>query len=230
MLGDGLVFCHVSSFLTGPREVSLPFSDYCEPLGPDWAPLLNALQAKPGKYVEIRPSSPSQPPVCGYGAGQRFLRHAIDLRPGPEALFPRMHKDSIQRKIRRGVRDGLNIRRDGEPDWFFRLFVQTRRRHGSPPPPKRWFANVREYQSSARIWIAEHAGKAIASVFTLRLGSTLYYKYGASDEAYHALGGMPTLFWELVQEGCATGCTALDLGRSDLDGEGLIRFKERLGA
>src|ERR1043166_4459298 len=31
-LQNGIVFCHVRSWLTGQRMVSLPFSDYCEPL------------------------------------------------------------------------------------------------------------------------------------------------------------------------------------------------------
>src|SRR5689334_15098324 len=31
-LTNGLVFCRVKSWLTGRRIISLPFSDYCEPL------------------------------------------------------------------------------------------------------------------------------------------------------------------------------------------------------
>ena len=31
-LEDGLVFCRVTSWLTGRRLVSLPFSDHCDPL------------------------------------------------------------------------------------------------------------------------------------------------------------------------------------------------------
>src|SRR6266480_325738 len=34
-LKNGLVFCHINSWLTGRRLVSLPFSDHCEPLC-DW--------------------------------------------------------------------------------------------------------------------------------------------------------------------------------------------------
>ena len=31
-LNNGVVFCHINSWLTGQRLVSLPFSDHCEPL------------------------------------------------------------------------------------------------------------------------------------------------------------------------------------------------------
>ena len=31
-LRNGLLFCHVDSWLTGKRLVALPFSDHCEPL------------------------------------------------------------------------------------------------------------------------------------------------------------------------------------------------------
>src|SRR4051794_39851978 len=31
-LSNGVVFCEVRSWITGPRMVSLPFADHCEPL------------------------------------------------------------------------------------------------------------------------------------------------------------------------------------------------------
>ena len=58
----------------------------------------------------------------------------------------------------------------------------------------------------------------------------MFYKYGGSDAAYHRLGGVPFLFWRLIQDAHASGCTELDLGRSDLDQPGLIAFKDHLGA
>ncbi len=41
---------------------------------------------------------------------------------------------------------------------------------------------------------------------------------------------MPFLFWRLITESKAAGATRIDLGRSDLEQEGLINFKNRLGA
>jgi hypothetical protein len=41
---------------------------------------------------------------------------------------------------------------------------------------------------------------------------------------------MPFLFWRLIEESKAAGAMNIDLGRSDLDQEGLLVFKDRLGA
>lgn len=231
-ISNGLPFCDVSSPWTGRRTVSLPFSDYCQPLGDHTGALLAALQTRPGRYAEVRPSTPARseqalPP--GYGVASRYWRHTLDLRPGAMAVLSRMHRDSIQRKIRRAEREGL-VLRSGTVGEFFPLFVLTRRRHGAPPPSRQWFANLMASAPGSEIHIAEHRGHPVASLLTLRHGSTLYYKYGGSDHRQHPLGAIPALFWKVVQEACAQGLETLDLGRSDRDGDGLIQFKERLGA
>jgi hypothetical protein len=41
---------------------------------------------------------------------------------------------------------------------------------------------------------------------------------------------MQLLFWRAIQEAKRDGLSEFDLGRSDVGNEGLIRFKDRLGA
>jgi len=67
-------------------------------------------------------------------------------------------------------------------------------------------------------------------MLTLHHGSSVVYKYGCSDEKFHNMGGMPFLFWKLIEESKASGAERIDLGRTDLTNEGLIDFKDRLGA
>jgi len=67
-------------------------------------------------------------------------------------------------------------------------------------------------------------------MLTLRYKSTLVYKYGCSDAAFHSLGPMPFLFWQTIQRGKAAGATEFDLGRSDTNADGLIAFKNHMGA
>ncbi len=69
----------------------------------------------------------------------------------------------------------------------------------------------------------------VAGILTLRHGSSVVYKYGCSDERFHNLGGMPFLFWKLVEESKGSGAEKIDFGRTDLDNAGLIVFKDRLG-
>src|ERR1700722_17589433 len=81
-LTNGIVFCHVKSWATGSRMVSLSFSDHCHPLvyGTGSLPsLLSALQeeAQHGrwKYMELRPApSLASMVVCDapYEKGEEF--------------------------------------------------------------------------------------------------------------------------------------------------------------
>lgn len=237
-LESAIPFCYVSSFLTGKRLSSLPFSDHCQPLA-DPAILDSLTQTlvedqslKQYKYVEIRPLKDCIPPA--FGLSQRFLLHSLDLSPGLEELFHNLHGNCVRRKIRRAEREGLEVEsgaNDSLVDAFFTLQLHTRRKHGLPPQPKQWFLNlVREMQGAATIRVARYSGRPVASIMTLRHRNTETYKYGCSEAEDNNLGGMQLLFWHAIRDAKAAGMKKMDLGRCDLDNEGLARFKERLGA
>src|SRR5262249_31174899 len=107
----------------------------------------------------------------------------------------------------------------------------TRRRHGLPPPPLRWFLNlVTCFGNQLTGRIARLDERPIAGIVTLRHKKTTVYKYGGSDGRYHNGGAMPVLVWQTIQAAKSDRLEELDLGRSDDHQEGLIRFKEHLGA
>jgi hypothetical protein len=70
----------------------------------------------------------------------------------------------------------------------------------------------------------------LASIITLRHKGILTYKYGCSDERCHNLGSMQALFWNAITEAKTAGLREFDLGRTDLQNEGLATFKRRWGA
>jgi lipid II:glycine glycyltransferase (peptidoglycan interpeptide bridge formation enzyme) len=151
-----------------------------------------------------------------------------------EEVFRGFHKSCIQRKILRADREGLECE-EGSSDEilreFYRLMVLTRRRHGLPPQPFAWFRNLRDcFGAGFRIRIATKNRQPLASILTLQFKNRLVYKYGCSDARFHHLGTMPWLFWRTVQDGKELGLTELDLGRSDQADQGLIAFKDHLGA
>src|SRR5690349_10555944 len=96
-LEDGLPFCHVNSWLTGRRLVSLPFSDHCEPLT-DTAAGLSVLltslmgECRSAKYVELRPEKAAGFSHNRFGQSEKYFVHKLDLSPGSEALFRKFHK------------------------------------------------------------------------------------------------------------------------------------------
>jgi CelD/BcsL family acetyltransferase involved in cellulose biosynthesis len=245
-LDDGMVVCRVKG-LAGRRLVSLPFSDHCEPLvagaddgGALVAFLVSELQATGASSLEVRPRSPGGQPfqtaarACGMKPGGTYCLHSLDLEMGASEIFRRFHASSTQRAIHRAERENLTWesgRSDRLLAGFYRLLRMTRRRHGLPPQPIAWFRNLIACLGDAvTIHVAGKDGRPVASVFTLSFRQTMVYKYGGSDASRHALGGMPFLFWRLIQDACKRGFVELDLGRSDLDQSGLIAFKDHLGA
>jgi hypothetical protein len=114
---------------------------------------------------------------------------------------------------------------------FYRLQVITRRRLRLPPQPFAWFRNLAECMGAKlKIRVASKDGTPVASIVTLQHGHSLVYKYGASDKAFSNLGGMQALVWRAVEDAKSQGLLEFDLGRSDWENEGLIRFKDQLGA
>lgn len=240
-LQNGLVFCRVESWLTGPRLVSLPFSDHCEPLidsAEELESILCYLQAyrRSGdwKYIEIRPLNSS---LChpsakeGFQPSKQYYLHTIDLQPQEDELFRRFHESSVQRRIRRAERAGV-VHECGRSDAlltkFYQLNLLARRRHQIPPQPKEWFRNLMASMGDAlEIHVASHNNRAVAGIITLRFKNTVVYKYGGSDQAYHKLGSMPFLLWRAIQEAKSKAVQTFDLGRSDYSNQGLVDFKNR---
>jgi hypothetical protein len=240
-LSDGIVLCRVSSWLTGSRLVSIPFSDHCEPLLSDGkGPLafMNWLHAecdrREYKYIEVRPL----PGVLGLSLdlqlSSSYWLHELDMKPSLEQIFQAMHKNSFRRKIRRAEREGLSYETGCSNQLmneFYRLLLMTRRRHELLPQPRKWFDNLIEcLGDSLQIRLCRKSRVPIAAIVTLRHRSSAVYKYGCSDAGFHNLGAMPFLFWRFIEDCKASGIDKIDFGRSDLDQAGLITLKDRSGA
>ena len=239
-LTNGVLFCQVDSWLTGSKLISLPFSDHCEPLVNDRTGLMailsniNQSRDRRLKYVEIRPRRIEPEADSDWASSGQYHFHAIDLRLPIDELYSRLHKDGMQRKIRRADREHVVVekgRSDALLREFYRLLLLTRRRHRLPPQPLAWFRNLIECLGARlAIHVAHVNDQAIGSIITLRHKRGLVYKYGCSDERFHSLGAMPRLFWQAIQEAKEENLEEFDLGRSDENNPGLVRFKDHLGA
>ena len=241
-LRNGIVFCQVKSSLTGCRLVSLPFSDHCEPLvdnPQELRTILGALEkgiehSQAWDYIEMRPLRHREIKTSFHQSTYDYVLHRLDLAPSLSQLFGGLHKDCIQRKIQRAERERLRCeegRTESLLASFYRLLIVTRRRRGVPPQPLLWFRNLIACLGEAlQIRVAFQGSRPIAAILTLRHKDTLLYKYGCSDALYHNLGGIQLLLWRSIQEAKSAGLRTFDLGRSDCDNAGLIRFKDRWGA
>jgi len=240
-LTNGIPFCQISSWLSGSRLVSLPFSDHCAPLvqSPEvLTVLLTYLQekrdAEKWSHIEIRPPDSMGIADVHFGKSKSFFFHKLDLRPSLDEIFQSFHTDCVQRKIRRAEREKVTYeegRSDSLLTTFYHLLLMTRRRHGLPAQPVDWFRNILAcVGDNAKIRVASTAGRPIACVLTLRYKNVLVYKYGCSDRKFSNLGGTQFLLWNAIQEAKRDQLTEFDMGRSDCDNPGLVTFKDRWGA
>ena len=239
-LSAAIPFCEVTGFFGKRRLVSLPFSDHCQPLFDTDEQLRSMtahLRAKRDEekwdYLELRPTN-SIVRTLGLENSERFVFHRLNLRRNPEEIFSSLHKDCVQRKVRRAEKAGVTVE-EGTTDAllkkFYGLLVMTRRRHGLPAQPTQWFRNlVSEFGSNLTISVAFSAGHPIAGIITLLHNRTLVYKYGGTDQRFSSLGGMQLLLWGAIQRAMRDNLREFDLGRSDLADPGLVIFKDRWGA
>jgi len=238
-LKNGLVFCRVSSWLTGRRLVSLPFSDHCEPLC-DSADDLNfvirylqaTLQHQNWRYLEVRPVNGdfnhTRDANTFVPSATHFL-HVLDLRPDLDELFKSLDKDSVQRRIQRAERAGL-IEKRGRSEQllkeFYALFALTRGRHQLPPTPYTWFQTLIDcLGETLEIRVAYQEKTPITAILTLRYKDALYYKYGCSDARFNKLGATPWLLWRAIADGKSSGAIRFDMGRTEQENAGLLTFK-----
>ena len=240
-LTNALLFCVVRSWLTHSRLVSLPFTDHCEPLVENIEQLralcahLETVRRTQGwKYAEMRTSDAFLSAEEGLRECEVYQWHRLDLRASLDALYKGFHKDCIRRRIRHAERQGLRYeegRNESLVRSFYDLIVLTRLRKHLPPQPFEWFQNlVACIGKDVCIRIAFKGNQPIAGILTMNHHKKMYYKYGCSDARRNNLGATPMLFWRTIQAAKSAGMEELDLGRSELENQGLIRFKERWGA
>ena len=232
-----LPLLEIRSRLTGVRAVSLPFSDCCTLLIREpsvGASLLDHVArlrtAQSWKYVEIRSESPEG------AVAAEYVLHRVALQSDPERLFKTFEKKRTQYTLKKFDRTGVVVERRADAEAmasFIKLNYVTRQKHGIPPQPDRFFELFHTMliaEGLGHIGVARFEGKAIAASVFLHYKGDIYHKYNASDESYLHLSANPGILWDTLRWGCVQGYRMADLGRSDRDGEGLIKYKRGWGA
>jgi lipid II:glycine glycyltransferase (peptidoglycan interpeptide bridge formation enzyme) len=115
---------------------------------------------------------------------------------------------------------------------FYRLHCLTRKRHGVPPQSVRFFEKLHQHVIAPGLGftaLARHGEATVAAVVCLHFGANALYKYGASDESYQLLRANNLVLWEAIKNCARAGLRSFSLGRTDLDNEGLLAFKNGWG-
>jgi hypothetical protein len=224
----------VKSALTGKRLVSLPFSDYCEPLienENEYNDLLKKVidlcEQYELKYVELRGGTSFLTDQSIYSNG--YL-HELDLNLGEKDLLENL-RSSNKRNIKKATKEGIEVKFTNEFRSiidFYNLNILTRKRHGLPPQPLMFFRNIGDILlPSGFCEIAEsiYKGRVIASCVFLTFGKKVLYKFGASDYNFQNLRANDLLFWEAIKRYSHLGYEKFCFGRTSAENESLRHFK-----
>jgi CelD/BcsL family acetyltransferase involved in cellulose biosynthesis len=224
----------IRSALTGLRGVCLPFTDFCMPLISDLRfaktvtrHIVATAKDCGWKYVELRNDG------GGYFAeattAATYYAHDLTVT-SEEELWEKM-LGSARTAVRKARREGISVKicnsRQSVAE-FYRLHVETRRRHGVPPQPYRFFANIYRQIIGARrgfVVLANAGAQCIAAVMFFEFNSMAIYKFSATDARAQHLCPTNLAIWEAICVLAANGCKLLHFGRTDLANEGLRRFK-----
>ncbi len=234
-----LPLMEVDSWLTGRRGIGLPFTDDCELLCQDATTFQKLFKAavefgksKDWKYIECRGGRELFDEVP---ASLLFYGHGLDLTAAENKLFSSF-ESSVRRAIRKAEKAGVMVEISQSMEAiqiFYSLQCKTRKKHGLPPQPFKFFLNIYKHilsQDMGMVVLARHHGRPIAASVYVNLGDRAIYKYGASDEAFQGLRGSNLVMWAAIKEYMRRGARHLDLGRTSVGNEGLRKFKMGWGA
>lgn len=220
--------------LRGRRVLSLPFSDYCDPLALDaltfqrlLSPLLD--MGAPLRLRCLRNQLPAADPRLQRSGAA--LWHGADLCRDEAAMWAGLDAQARQ-NIRRAGRHGVVVRESDSLDdlrSFHRMHAHVRKsKYRMLAQPFALFEALHAaFAPSGRlvVMLAEAEGRPIAGILFLIHGDALYYKFNASLEL--ALRPNDLLAWNGMQLGRSRGLALLDFGLSDADQEGLVRYKRK---
>jgi hypothetical protein len=233
-----LPIMEVDSVFTGRRGVCLSFSDCCGAVARragEFQLLLDSVlqlgKLSGWRYVEFRgePFLADREPVLTYA------HHHIELSEDERQMHSRLRKgtsSSIRKAEKEGVTVAVSETLEAVRD-FYRLHCLTRRRHGLPPQPASFFDKLHQHviaQGLGFAVLAQYQKKTVAGLICLHFGDQAVWKYGASDEAYRHLSANNLVLWHTIKTCGQQGFRQLSLGRTDLDNEGLLSFKNGWGA
>jgi hypothetical protein len=229
----------VKSILTGRRGVSLPFSDYCQPIIDEpnhFRDILDVIIAygkkRRWKYIELRGGREfldNAPPKCS------FCSHMLNMANDADKVFGGF-RDSTKRNIKKAIKENVKVHISQSLDSvkeFYRLNCITRRRHGLPPQPFNFFKKIYDHVISKKngfVVLTSFEKRHVASAVYFHFGRRAIYKYSASDENYQDKRPNNLVMWEAIKWYAENEFESLSFGRTQPENEGLKQFKRGWGA
>lgn len=231
-------FFEIKSRITGKRAVSLPFSDYCTPITNGQNKFKEILdhiirfgEKSRWKYIEIRGGESFSENML---SNSTYYIHTIDLTRKEDAIYKSL-RNSTKRNIQKAVKEGVKVNAfdtlESIKD-FYRLNCMTRKKHGLPPQPFKFFKNIHKYiisKNLGMVLLAYYGTQTIGGAVFFHFGKKALYKFGASDQRFQKLRANNLIMWEAIRWYSKEGYSEFSLGRTELKNYGLRQFKTGWG-
>lgn len=173
-------------------------------------------------FGDLQPRYVFQVPLAG--------RSADDVFAGFNQLW--------RRNVRKADKSGVVVTTGGYDDLpaFHEVYVVTAERDGFTPRPLSYFQHMwqvmtEEDPDRIRLYLASHEREVLAATTWVRVGSHVWYSYGASADHKRDLRPSNAVQWRMITDAIDAGADVYDLrGISDTLAEddplfGLIQFK-----
>lgn len=212
------------------KYISLPFSDYVN--------LVNSKDENDIIITEIIKNNPKikieiRDKYEGNGFDNKLVgyRHILSLLPSEDEIFNSFKKTQVQQPIQKSIRDGLKaeITTDYKGvNEFYRLHLLTRKKLGVPIQPKKFFYILHdEIINKGMGYLVQiyFNRSVVSSGIFLGFDKLIIYKFSASHPNYLRYRPNNLMLWTAIQEAKRRGFEIFDFGRTDLETEGLRKFK-----
>jgi hypothetical protein len=235
--------CRIRSPLTGPRLVSLPFSGPSGPLGaPEGVKRLvdeaTGMLTRLGcRYLNVRTLHTCHADAFqGFTAVSPFVTSRIPLYGAAGEMWRRIPKRKVRQEIRTGQRYGISVTEGTSKDElriFYRLFIQTSRKHGIPPQPWRMFDLMWDLlwpRGILHLFLARCDGRVLTAQLCFAFGDVMSAGYVGTE--YRSLLHHPVKVadWGALSWACDRGYRVYDFLQSHVDNHGLRWYKRSFGA
>ncbi len=218
------------------RAYSLPFDTYGGPVtAGSEGPVSFERVIEPLGNPSARVADFGARMASSNGALRSTTSQIVDLSAGYDGVVA-CYTDANRRNIRQAVERGVRIESASEPSApreFYRLHLQTVRRHGARPLSRSFFDAVHARlvaSGQATFWFAFHEDRIIAGNLVLRRRDRSYDWMWAYDDRFAPLRATNLMIDRAIRDEIARGSRELNLGASPNDSLGSVRFKQGFGA
>ncbi len=231
----GIPYSHIDD-LRGSRVVTLPFSDYCDPLvqsEEQWCTLVAAIGRADSPYT-IRCLHNDLPlNDRRFCQSNRAKWHGLTLSPSLDLLWQNLH-GSARRAIRKAERAAVQIhvaQTKADLRSFYLMHLGVRKqKYQMLAQPYQLFEQIWQNfmeQDRGLLLLAKQGDALLGATMLLEWQDKLYYKFNASLPTQLTVRPNDLMIWYAIQHAKARDLNFLDFGLSDWDQEGLVRYKRK---